>query len=389
MLSAHAYSFRQQSRLAISLSWIGGYTNVVALISLGTVVSHVTGTTTNLGHAIGSGEFKEAGFFGYLLLTFVTGAALSGFLTETAKRQDWRSKYVLPIGLEALLLAILTVQLCWRGPAMPGMIFYGNVGLASIAMGLQNATITRISGSVIRTTHMTGIFTDFGLESVQYLFWWSDKLDRNRRRRIGRLLKVSRRHPGAMRLLLLISIAGSFGFGTVAGTIAFAHWAPFSMLAPVGFLIFVLCIDWRTPIADVRELDALNDPELRHEGIIIKLLPPEIVLYRATSIRGRGGHRAPDYQLWLDRVPKQYRIIVMAVSPFTRFDSNAVMDLEAAVRRLGQEKKKLILAGITTHQYKALDRLGVARTLDVQNLCPDVEFAIARAIVLLENMRPR
>jgi hypothetical protein len=32
MLSAHAYSFRQKSRLAISLSWIAGYTNVITLI---------------------------------------------------------------------------------------------------------------------------------------------------------------------------------------------------------------------------------------------------------------------------------------------------------------------------------------------------------------------
>ncbi len=36
-------------------------------------------------------------------------------------------------------------------------------------MGLQNATITKISGAVIRTTHLTGVTTDLGIETVQYL----------------------------------------------------------------------------------------------------------------------------------------------------------------------------------------------------------------------------
>ena len=51
MLSAQAYSFRQQSKLAISLSWIGGYTNVVAFVSCHTMVSNVTGSTTWFGQA--------------------------------------------------------------------------------------------------------------------------------------------------------------------------------------------------------------------------------------------------------------------------------------------------------------------------------------------------
>ena len=40
MLSASAYSFRQKSRLAISLSWVAGYTNVILVILCGVVVAH-------------------------------------------------------------------------------------------------------------------------------------------------------------------------------------------------------------------------------------------------------------------------------------------------------------------------------------------------------------
>jgi hypothetical protein len=192
-----------------------------------------------------------------------------------------------------------------------------------------------------------------------------------------------------LRLLLLLSIAGSFAFGTVVGTVIFSHWAHLALLAPIAFLMWIVFVDLRTPIADVRELDLLNDPELRLQGIISKLLPAEVTLYRAACVGGRSAHRAPNFQLWLDRVPERCRVVVLAVSPLTRFDDNAVLDLQAAVERLHHDHKKLILSGITTRQFKALDALGVARMMDINNLCPDLEFAIARAMGVLEEMRPR
>ena len=389
MLSARAYSFRQKSRLAISLSWIGGYTNVVAFLAMGTLVSHVTGTATQLGRWAAAADARRAAFFGYLIFTFTLGAALSAYMTEGAKRRGWRSKYVLPVGLEALLLTLLAIHLNYRGPATSGLVLYEATGLASLAMGLQNATVTKISGAVVRTTHLTGIFTDFGLEGVQYLFWWGDKLAKRRRERAGRLLRISRRHPSALRLLLLLSIAGSFGFGTVIGTLVHSHRAPLALAVPVAFLMWIVYVDWRTPIADIRELDLLNDPELRLQGIISKLLPAGVVLYRASCLRGGAAHRAPNFQLWIDRVPEHCDVLVLAISSLTRFDANAVMDLGAAVGRLHRDDRKLILSGITTRQFKALDALGVARMMDINNLCPDLEFAIARAIVVLEDVRPR
>ena len=38
-------------------------------------------------------------------------------------------------------------------------------------MGLQNAVITKISGSVVRTTHLTGIITDLGIELGKLVYW--------------------------------------------------------------------------------------------------------------------------------------------------------------------------------------------------------------------------
>src|SRR2546423_11637286 len=103
MLSARAYSFRQKSRLAISVSWIGGYANVVALLVCNNFVSHVTGNTTNIGRSFAEGDWGAAWFFGGLWLAFLFGAAFSGWMTESAKRAGMASKYVMPMAVEAVL----------------------------------------------------------------------------------------------------------------------------------------------------------------------------------------------------------------------------------------------------------------------------------------------
>jgi uncharacterized membrane protein YoaK (UPF0700 family) len=39
------------------------------------------------------------------------------------------------------------------------------------AMGLQNSLVTRISDATVRTTHLTGLFTDLGIELSQLFFY--------------------------------------------------------------------------------------------------------------------------------------------------------------------------------------------------------------------------
>lgn len=388
MLSARAYSFRQKSLLAISLSWIGGYTNLIALLTLGTVVSHLTGTATQLGRSLGDRNEKQVLEFGWLIFTFVAGAALSAFMIELGKRQGWRSKYIVPIVTEALLLALVGIDLA-RNPLVPGKFRWGLVGMASLGMGLQNATVTRISGAVIRTTHLTGIFTDLGIEGIQYLLWLRDHMRARHLERAFRLMVISRRHPSGQRILLLLSIASSFGCGSVVGYFAFGLWASYALIVPVAFLLWIVCVDIWVPIADIREMDLLNDPELKLQNLVTLLLPREVVLYRFACARGNHAHRAPNFQLWLERVPDHCQVVILAISPLTRFSANTALDLELAVRKLHAEGRTLIISGITPALFKDLIGFGVPRIVNIKNLCSDLEFAIARALTLVHPKAPR
>jgi len=388
MLSAAAYSFRMQSRLAISLSWIAGFANVIVLGVCGVSISHVTGNLTHLGQHVGGPNLVAGLFVGYLVACFLIGAMTAGFMLEIAKQRGMRSKYVLPVATEAALLALFGLILEAHNHHFGNdrMIIWWMTGLASIAMGIQNATITKISGAVVRTTHLTGVATDLGLEGSQLLLYWWDKLhwlnkvQGRRSRRPMRLLRVSTRHPTVLRIALLASIFGSFLFGVIAGVLMY-HWLPdYAMALPVSFLIWIIYVDWRKPIADVRELDPLHDEEAGHTRELASVLPEGVGVYRLTHHKRRGAHHAPDFQLWADRLPRHWRVIILAISPMTAFDSDAALNLTATARRLAADGRKLILSGVTARQYKILFGNGLGDVLGAEDVSPDLEFAVARAI---------
>lgn len=401
MLSAGAYSFRQKSRLAISLSWIAGYTNVIAFMMLGSiVVSHVTGNVTHFGLAAADlfrGEKSAVYpvlFFGQIVLSFFIGAVASAVMTELARRRGFVSKYMLPMAAEALLLGALAigVGLHLNGTLRAGdpVHHYWMTAVAAGAMGLQNATITRISGAVIRTTHLTGVVTDLGLEGVQYALWAMDRSrglfrkdgGRTHPSRFGRVWKISRRHPSFQRLLLLASVFGSFLFGAVAGTLVFLRLPTVALVAPVLFLLWIIIADWRKPIADVKELDLTADPDFGGLAGIREMLPEGVGLYRLAHRRRDALHHPPDFQAWLDRLPRHWRIVILAVSPMTHFDLDSAVDLTAAVQKLRANQRELILCGVKPAQYKVLARGGLMEILGTENVTPDLEFALARAINL-------
>jgi uncharacterized membrane protein YoaK (UPF0700 family) len=386
VLSAEAYSFRQKSRLAVSLSWIAGYTNVVTLLVTGHVISHMSGNTTLFSSAVGARDGGPIKVIGAILLSFLLGAAFSGLMTETARRRGMASKYVLPIGIEAILLLLLALWMSRptnTGHASPGIYF---TLLAAFAMGLQNATITHISGAEIRTTHVTGVITDLGLEGVQFVLWWRDTMRSHKNpTRLARALRVSRRHPTFLRLLLLASILGSFGFGATIGTVLLGRFPHSVMLAPVCFLLWIILMDWRHPVADVRELDLLADPELQMHGLVRDLLPSDVGIYRITSHHDHA--RPPHFRAWAQRIPRHWQVIILALSPITHLTDNAVLDLLAAAEELRDHGRTLIIANSNTRQFQVFKRHGGIEQLGPENLLPDLEFAIARAMTIRDEVK--
>lgn len=381
--------------MAVSLSWIGGYTNVVTLLICGMTTSHVTGNVTRVGQSLIDAKFSDALYFGWVVICFVLGAASSGALLELAQWNNLRSRYALPLALEAALLTLFSIGIDWHlwhgviGTMSPWAVGW-MTGVAAFSMGLQNATITKVSGSVVRTTHLTGVSTDFGLEGAQLLLWFVRKTrSRMEAQRAGRLIRISRRHPSLGRLGVLAGIFWSFLFGVVAGAVV-VQWSPWvALVPPVLFLVFIVSHEYLLPIAEVEQVDLLGDPELKYFGIERALLPPELGFYRLAHPPGalhRRRYIAPYFSNWVERLPRHWRVIILAIGPQTRFDANAFLDLEAAVRTLRSHQRRLIICGMSPPQYRALHKLGVTRVLEIDDICPDLEFAVARGLELVRQL---
>jgi hypothetical protein len=214
-------------------------------------------------------------------------------------------------------------------------------------------------------------------------------MDRTRGRRFaraGRVLLISQRHPTAQRLLLLFGVFWSFVIGSAAGTWMYFYHAPVALLAPVAFLLWIILMDWWKPIAGVKELDLLSDPELRAAGIVKALLPAELGLFRLTHHRTDRAHRPPDFMAWMELLPQHWRVIILAVSPLTYFNENSALALREVIAKLREQRRELIVSGITPKQYKVLARAGLMDVAEAENLCPDLEFAIARGIEVLRHL---
>ncbi|WP_102223126.1 YoaK family protein [Acidimangrovimonas sediminis] len=148
-------------RLAAVLSLVAGAVNAAGFRSLGLFSGNMTGNVSALSDYLALGHWGLAGWAVSLVAAFVAGAFTSALLIEIGQNRRVHGIYAYAILAEAVLLALVGAAdaALPPGPGDPLVL----VGVA-FAMGLQNAATTRISDSRVRTTHVTGIATDIGVE---------------------------------------------------------------------------------------------------------------------------------------------------------------------------------------------------------------------------------
>ena len=217
-------------RLGRWLAFIAGAANAGGFLAVGQYTSHMSGIVSALGDNLSVGDFGLVIAGLSSLAAFTTGAATSAILINWGRRRRAQSEYALPLMLEAVLLLVFGLL----GSNLENNRFLfvpATVGLLCYVMGLQNAIITKISKAEIRTTHMTGIVTDIGIE-LGKLFYWN----------------VSESGPGVTavradrsRLRLLASLLGMFFIGGLAGALGFKYVGFISTL-PLSAMLVVLAV---------------------------------------------------------------------------------------------------------------------------------------------------
>ncbi len=160
-------TFIHNLKLASLLSFVAGVVNVCGLFAVGKLTTNVTGHFAYFADEMVKGSLATA--LGYLafILAFFSGAFSSSVLVELVSRRSVRWMSTVPVSIEALILSVVALV---SDPVSEDQGMAVACALL-FAMGLQNALVTRVSNSVVRTTHLTGLFTDLGIELSQVFFY--------------------------------------------------------------------------------------------------------------------------------------------------------------------------------------------------------------------------
>lgn len=209
-------------RLACALALVAGALNAAGFYVAGVFSANMTGNVSTLADRVALGDLVTGLFYLALLCAFVLGAALSTLVTSAGKHRRIGSVYALAILVEGLLLAGLGAADLRLGPGLrESVLVFG----LSFLMGLQNAIVTRISGARVRTTHVSGMATDVGIE-------------------IGALLDIALRRGTAAEALPYRDRLGlhgatilSFCLGGVLGVMAYRAWGSGLLFGAAALLL--------------------------------------------------------------------------------------------------------------------------------------------------------
>jgi uncharacterized membrane protein YoaK (UPF0700 family) len=222
-------------KLGSALAFIAGATNAGGFLAVGQYTSHMTGILSSVADRLVLGQLALAGAGLAALLAFLLGAMCTAWLVNWGMRRSLNSAYGLPLMIEAALLLVFGLFGASINLMTPVFLPL-TVVLLCFIMGLQNAVITKISRAVIRTTHVTGLLTDFGIE-------------------LGKLLYVNRHpsHPAIRanrdRLRVHGQLMACFFLGGLSGALGFKHVGYISTV-PLAALLLLLVMrpaleDWR------------------------------------------------------------------------------------------------------------------------------------------------
>ncbi len=195
---------------AFVLALVAGFVNAIGLLSFEhQSVSHLSGTATLLGTRLFNAPGLNLVHLLGVLVAFLVGAGIAGFLLKGAALRLGKH-YDTALCLESIFLLVAFAFLTQGS-------YYGHF-FASAACGLQNALATTYSGAIIRTTHVTGIFTDLGIM-------------------LGAVIRGEKLDTRKAKLFCLVILG--FILGGAVGAFLFAKYRFYALVFPAGTCLLI------------------------------------------------------------------------------------------------------------------------------------------------------
>ncbi len=218
------------------MAFQAGYVNVGGFLTSGNFVSHVTGTSSQIG-------MKVAAFDPWLVLTFViclfsfiVGAAFSGhhIARQIEEGKEPRYKFVLLIKCIFFALVVIVSSIQWSNDTDPinHPINLLTIFFLSFCCGVQNSTCALATDGFLKPTHMTGLSTDLGIFLTKVKGYRNDP----------RYKEDVRKNRIRMALLF------SFICGGIVSSVIFNRFEHLGFLFPFFSSLSFLIIGWTASI---------------------------------------------------------------------------------------------------------------------------------------------
>lgn len=210
-------------KLASLLSFVAGTVNIVGVLSIKILTTNITGHFAFFSEEVVLKDYYAAVVYLLFIGCFLLGAFCSSLLVEFVSGFRKIRSHLIPFLIEIFILGFIGLSADLKITISQNTI----ACLLLFAMGLQNSLVTRISQSVVRTTHLTGIFTDLGIEMSKLVFY--------RKGIVYNQLKKS--------ITLKIVIVLCFFSGGVTGGFIYEIFYIKTLLFSVGLLFFIIWYD--------------------------------------------------------------------------------------------------------------------------------------------------
>jgi len=159
-------TLKHNLRIATILSFVAGIVNVSGFLAFKQLTTNVTGHFALFINDVANLDFWKGTIFFLYIFSFLFGSFVSSFLIEKYRTNKKLNVFVVPTIIECLILITVGLLSDFTVINYPNLI----ICLLLFAMGLQNSFVTKISNAVVRTTHLTGLFTDLGIDISLILF---------------------------------------------------------------------------------------------------------------------------------------------------------------------------------------------------------------------------
>ncbi|TCN32205.1 uncharacterized membrane protein YoaK (UPF0700 family) [Shinella granuli] len=226
------------THLAYLLAFVAGGANAGGFMVVHQYTSHMSGIVSGMADSLVLGQIDIAVLGAGSLVAFVCGAATSAFAVNWARRRGLRSVYALPLAWEGILLLLFSI-ISSQAQQNTTHFTIQVILLLCYVMGLQNAVITKLSGARIRTTHVTGMVTDLGIEIGKLIY-----LNRDSTSEVHPRVRADRR-----KIRVLAQLIGQFFFGGLIGAWLFKT---VGLPATLAFALPLLGISASPLICDIK-----------------------------------------------------------------------------------------------------------------------------------------